>query len=139
MLKTGSGDDFTAVLASPNHQDGIECGIKTFSDGGKSPAYAAFSLTTDLYLKAFHGGRSGGEVAPQLLLPPGTTRLLVDVYGEPGPREALRGKDGYFTLGSMNLRESDGSKPGISTVRAYDAHGRKVYEHQRFFDSLPAR
>ncbi|TDO52103.1 hypothetical protein EV651_118123 [Kribbella sp. VKM Ac-2571] len=119
VVKAGTGNRVQAMFLSPDQSIVSTC---TLMSVGQAQSYGRVSTKAGASIKA-----SGG-VANRV--PDGVREVLVDVDGQTGPRQALLGENGFYSVGF------DASTSGrVRQVRGYDEQGRKVFEYTR--PSLP--
>ncbi|HZX01327.1 hypothetical protein [Kribbella sp.] len=119
VVKAGSRDAFSAMFLSPDKSTVLTC-----TAGAVAHRTAAIRAAVRTVLPGSPHHLPQAEENGLRIATPGVRRVLVDLAGEQEPREALVGKDGFFTLDYTRI-------PGIviiAKIRGYDANGKKIYQ-----------
>ncbi|MEV8371209.1 hypothetical protein AB0P21_00630 [Kribbella sp. NPDC056861] len=136
LVKSGDQNRLQALFLAPDKSIVATC---TMDKANRPKTNGRFSTTESL---------NGGEGGPQDPRPQAVranvrvpvsdaAKVLVNLAGEPAPRLALLGPDGFFTLGYPTWQEYSIPAPNtpptqwqptVQRVRAYDAAGRQVYD-----------
>jgi hypothetical protein len=132
-LKTGTGDRFNAVLVSRDRSIAAFCNADERSND--DTRYLRRSMEF-YWSKVVPKDRGLAVVeAADRRIPAKATRVLVEVPGERVVRQALLGRDGFYSLGAT----TDGNREHVKVrVRGYATNGEKVADQETTLDYLPS-
>ncbi|TDD58561.1 hypothetical protein E1263_18780 [Kribbella antibiotica] len=126
LLKSGDQNLLYAVFMAPDRSVVASCTMESPDQHIRSDRLSTRTLD---------GAKEPQVVSAQRMIPvPGVTRVLIGT-DTGATREALVGRDGYFTLGYAGNHDQG---PSFRRIRGYDATGKRVYEWKYVPPTQPA-
>ncbi|NEA30841.1 hypothetical protein [Streptomyces sp. SID13031] len=135
LVKSGDRSRLQALFLAPDKSIVSSC---TMEGPERPKTNGRYSTTEGFKVPNGQDDQRPQAVQAHVRVPvTGAAQVLVNLIGEPTPRLALVGPEGFFTLGYPTWRDfyppspnasPEDWQPAVQRVRAYDAAGKRVYD-----------